>query len=331
MAPLNLQELGVGARVQHPLLVFDRAEKTTGAGDPFVVLTLGNATGKLDTAPIWSDKLTWADGASAGQVVQAIGHISLYGKNGTSKRQLQLTAPVRPLPLDPSRVEEFLPKIAGDCTRLWDWIDEKRARMESAKLRRVLALFFDDDDFRLRFERTPGSTAGHHAKLGGLLLHTFEVAHFARTAAKTTRSANADLVLAGALLHDIGKVESYEIGPGGFTYTPCGLIVGHIVLGVLMLERRLAALGQKVCSDAQLLDLQHMILSHHGKPEYGSPVEPATVEAEILHWADEASAKANDMSEALEDPDGFLDGGEVSSKRIWRVGRRVWRRPHGWD
>src|SRR5215208_4249737 len=284
MAPLNLQELGVGARVQHPLLVFDRAEKTTGAGDPFVILTLGNSSGKLDTAPIWSDKIQWAEGASAGQIVQAIGHIALYGKNGTAKRQLQLTAPVRPLPRDQSRVEEFLP-----------------------------------------------NTAGHHAKLGGLLLHTFEVAHFARTAARTTRGANPDLVFAGALLHDIGKVDSYEIGPGGFTYTPCGLIVGHIVLGVLMLERRLATLREKVCTDGQLLDLQHMILSHHGKPEYGSPVEPATVEAEILHWADEASAKANDMSEALEDPDGFLDGGEVSSKRIWRVGRRVWRRPHDWD
>src|SRR5256885_2038852 len=82
MPPLNLQDLGVGDRVQHPLLVFDRAEKTTSAGDPFVVLTLGNASGKLDTAPIWSDKLQWAAGASAGRVVQTIGHIALYGKHG---------------------------------------------------------------------------------------------------------------------------------------------------------------------------------------------------------------------------------------------------------
>ena len=142
--------------------------------------------------------------------------------------------------------------------------------------------------------------------------------------------ANVDLVVAGALLHDIGKVDAYTIGPGGFTYTPCGLLVGHVVLGVMMLERRLAAAGVGVCSEGQLLDLQHMILSHHGKLEFGSPVEPMTVEAEILHWADEESAKATDMLEALDDADAFPDGGEVS-KRVWRVGRRVWRRPHTWD
>jgi 3'-5' exoribonuclease len=87
-----------------------------------------------------------------------------------------------------------------------------------------------------------------------------------------------------------------------------------------------------VCSEGQLLDLQHMILSHHGALELGSPVQPMTSEAEIVHWADEASAKANDMIESLEDSEAFPSGGEFSDKWPWRVGHKIWRRPEGiWE
>jgi 3'-5' exoribonuclease len=192
-------------------------------------------------------------------------------------------------------------------------------------------LCFGDDDFRLRLELTPGSVNGHHAKLGGLLLHIYEVTSIAKATAKTM-NANVDLVVAGALLHDIGKVEAYGIEDGVFGNTPCGLLLGHVVLGCLMLERRMAALGKTICSPGQLLDLQHMILSHHGSLEFGSPVQPMTTEAEIVHWADEASAKANDMMESLDDSESFASGREFSDKRPWRVGRRIWRRPDGtWE
>jgi 3'-5' exoribonuclease len=330
MPPLNLAQLGVGDRVQHDLLVVDRTEKKTNAGDPFVLLTLGNSSGRIETAPIWSDKIEWAEGAECGRVVQVIGNVSLYGKNGSSKRQLTITAPLRVLPQEQADVEAFLPRVAADLTRLWDWMDRTRADVESVRLRRVLDLFFGDDAFREQFERTPGSTGGHHAKVGGLLMHVYEVTNIAKQTARTMRTANVDLVVAGAMLHDVGKVEAYRVGPGGFTFTPCGLLVGHVVLGVLMLERRLAALGEDVCTEGQLLELQHLILSHHGKLEYGSPVEPMTAEAEIVHRADESSAKAADFLESLDDPEHWTEGDEFS-KRVWRVGRRIWKRPHAWD
>ena len=332
MPALQIPALDPGTRVQHELLVRDRAEKRTNSGDPFVILTLGNSTGTIDTAPIWSDRLDWAAGADTGRVVQAIGEVSLYNGKGQLKRQLALTAPLRVLPSERFRAEEFLPSIDESVELLWARLDKARASVRSETLRAVLDLVFRDDDFRVRFERTPGSTAGHHAKLGGLLQHTMEVANIAVTAAKSVRKASLDLVVAGALLHDVGKVEAYEIGSGGFTYSPCGLLLGHVVLGALMLERRVAAVTREtpVCSDGQLLELQHMILSHHGKLEFGSPVPPMTPEAEIVHWADEASAKATDMFDALDDRDLWPDGEEFS-KRVWRLDRRVWRRPHDWD
>lgn len=327
MEPLNLGQLAVGARVQHELLVVERQDKTQNNGDPFVVLKLGNSSGFIDVAPIWSSQRGWADGADRGRVVQAIGQVGVYAKTG--KRQIQLTSPLRVLPPEQVNLEAFLPRIPGDITRLWDWVDKRRGELATPALRRAVDLFYGDDDFRTRLERTPGSVNGHHAKLGGLLLHVFEVTSIARQTAKTM-GANVELVTAGALLHDVGKVEAYGIEGAGFTNTTCGLLLGHVVLGCVMLERRLAAAGgTTVCSAGQLLDLQHMILSHHGSLEFGSPVQPMTTEAEIVHWADEASAKANDMMESLEDGDAFASGAEVSDRRPWRVGRRIWRRPDG--
>lgn len=329
MPATNISTLEPGERVQSDFLVLDRSEKKTANGDPFAILSLGNSTGRIDTAPIWSDKLFWAEGAERGTIVQAIGDVSLYGRNGTARRQLAITAPLRILSSSDVDVSSFLETV-GDCTRLWDWVDRQRQEMTSRTLKSVVDLFFANDSFRLRFERAPGSTAGHHAKIGGLLLHTFEVASIARATARTTR-ANQDLVFAGAMLHDIGKVEAYEISAAGFSHTPCGLLLGHIVLGALMLERALARLGSPVCSEGQVLELQHMILSHHGTLEFGSPVQPMTAEAEIIHWADEASAKASDMMDSIDDATNFAAGREVSDTKPWRVRRHVYRRPHGWD
>jgi putative nucleotidyltransferase with HDIG domain len=150
--------------------------------------------------------------------------------------------------------------------------------------------------------------------------------------ARTVRKANADLVVAGAMLHDIGKVEAYGIAPDGFSHTSTGTLLGHVTLGALMFDRRLHA-SDLALSPAQRDEMLHFILSHHGALEFGSPVQPMTTEAEIVHWADEASAKATDMMDELQDPELFPPGGtnDVSAKRSWRLGRRLWRRPAAWD
>jgi len=329
-APLDVPGLTPGDRVQHELLVRERAEKKTSAGDPFVVLKLGNRSGAIDTAPIWSDKLEWAAGADPGRVVQVIGDVALYGRNGTAKRQLAVTAPLRVMPAEHFRADEFLPRVDEDVARLWEKLDRARRSVRSAPLRAVLDCVFGDDVFREQFERAPGSTKGHHAKIGGLLQHTVEVANIAVTSARAIRKANVDLVTAGALLHDVGKVEAYEIGPGGFAATPCGLLVGHVVLGLLHVERRLTTLGEPPCTEGQLLELRHMILSHHGKLEFGSPVVPMTLEAQIVHQADDASAKATDFLDAFDDAELWSDGGPFS-KRSWQLGRQVWKRDHDWE
>lgn len=328
MQPLDIPRLAVGEKIQGMFLISERAEKTPQNGDPFVILTLGNCTGSICTSPVWANQSEWAEGASRGKIVQAIGQVQLYPRTGA--RQLALTAALRVVPNDQVVMTDFLPGVAGGCDKLWEWIDRVRSEIRSATLRRVLDLFYADEAFRLRFERTPASVGGHHAMLGGLLLHVFEVTTIARATAKSVR-ADLDLVTAGALLHDIGKVEAYSVSNAGFGHTNCGMLIGHVVLGAMMLERAVVKAGDDVCSDVQQMELQHIILSHHGALEYGSPVRPMTTEAEIVHWADEASAKASDMSDSLTDDSNFTDGEEISSNRPWRVGRKVWRRSHRWE
>lgn len=332
---LNLARLAPGDRVQNELRVVNRENRRTRDGKPFVVLTLGNSSGEIPTAPVWSESLDWVEGAERGTIVQVIGEVVTYQDGARGRRQVRLEAPLRIV--DPSlvKLDEFLPHIDADIETLWAGVDRYIGEIRSDTLRRVVGLFYGDDAFREKFERWPGSTRGHHAKVGGLLRHVVEVAAIARTIAGTMKSPNGpiadrDLAVAGALLHDVGKVEAYSVGATGFDTTTRGHLIGHVVLGVMMLQERIEASPEPVCSPEQLLEIQHLILSHHGTLEFGSPVRPMTIEADIVHWADEASAKPSSFADSMADDSLFPNDAEMSDP-VWSLDRRrVWRKQHDW-
>lgn len=145
-----------------------------------------------------------------------------------------------------------------------------------------------------RFYRAPAGMKMHHAYLGGLLHHTVDVAELALSMAQTIGHVDTDLVLAGALLHDIGKVK--EISSNiGFPYTTEGKLLGHISLSVMIVREAAADLKMP---DSSLQQLEHIILSHHGDREKGSPMECVTREAFIVHYADEVNAIMNQFDTA---------------------------------
>lgn len=331
--PVNLNSLSVGDRVQHELRVALRENKQTRDGKPYVVLTLGNSQGEMKTAPIWSERLHMVEGAERGRIVQAIGTIGEFRGN---VRQIELSAPLRVIDAALVRLDEFLPAIAEDTQELWNRLDRLRNDMASEQLRAVVGLFFDDDSFREQFERAPGSTRGHHARIGGLLQHVVEVTRIASGIAKVMSTSgptppSSDLVTVGALLHDVGKVEAYSVSARGFETTLSGHLIGHIVLGMQMLDRRHSALPAPVCNEDQLLEIQHLILSHHGTLEFGSPVRPMTIEAEIVHWADESSAKSSSFMDAMADESTFSSDSDIS-ERVWMLdNRRIWQKSHEWE
>jgi 3'-5' exoribonuclease len=314
MAFPDLKRARPGDRLQDPLLIMEVQQKNFGADKECTVLTLGNASGSIDSAPFWGAEQQQLAGIERGHVAQIIGEVGQY----RGKRQLTVTS-IRVLPRDSVDRRQLLPSV-GEIDSYWKKLDEWRHGIAGQKLRRTLDLFFEDPDFRARFEECPASVSGHHAALGGLLKHVCEVAHIARAIGKTCR-ADRDLLLAGALLHDIGKLESYT-WDGVFAYTDRGRLLGHVVLGSLMLDRRIAAEATAPCSAEGLTILHHLILSHHGQLEFGAAVQPMTLEAEVLHYADNASAKATSMSDAIADPDNFTGAEPMSSRGIWQLDRR---------
>jgi len=320
--PVPLPTLVPGDRVQDPLLILEVDQRGSGETG-HTILTFGNASGRLASAPFWSGDQHLVAGVRRGQVAQVIGEVQLYRE----RRQLKVSS-LRVLPRSLVDARHLLPAI-GDPAPFWELLDRWRAEIQGPRLRAVVGLFYDDPDFRDRYALCPASLGGHHAMLGGLLKHTAEVATIARAISRTA-GADGDLVMAGALLHDIGKLEAYR-WETHFEMTDAGVLLGHVVLGAQMLDREVAGRTPPPCTPEELLILQHLILSHHGRHEYGAPVLPMTLEAEALHYADNASARTASMAEALQDPENFGADDTVSTRRIWSLdNRRVYRGQSDW-
>ncbi|MBI3982776.1 MAG: HD domain-containing protein [Gemmatimonadetes bacterium] len=318
---LHLPSLPSGTRVQDTLLVMEVSTHATDEGHPYTILTLGNSTGEIPTAPFWLEQQDQVAGLRRGHAVQVIGDVVPY----RDRRQLKVMS-LRLLPAGTVDLRSLLPSV-GPVERYWEKLDLRRREIRKPRLARVVNLFYADDGFRERYGQCPASIRGHHARLGGLLKHTVEVTAIARTIGRAC-GADLDIVVAGALLHDIGKLESYA-WDGVFEYTEPGSLLGHVVLGALMLDRRLRAEPEPPCTDRERDVLLHLVLAHHGRLEFGSPIPPMTLEAEVLHWADNASAKTASVADALRDA-RHLAAGAVTGPLASLDRRRLYTGASDW-
>lgn len=311
--PSRLDLLQTGQHIDEPLLVLEVEQRDAPRG-AFTILVLGNRHGRLPSAPFWAEDQPRLAGVVRGTIVQVSGE----GGSFNGKRQLKVVE-LRVLPENSVDRKHLLPSVA-DVRPYWETLDRWRADMRGPRLRHTVDLFYADPGLRARYEECPASTSGHHAELGGLLRHTCEVAAIGRAIARTC-GANADLVVAGALLHDLGKLEAYR-WDRGFEMTDAGALLGHVALGLLMLDRRIRAAVPPPCTDQERLILLHLVGSHHGRQEYGATAPPMTLEAEVLHFADNASAKTASMAEVLSDPEHFAAGALLSTRSVWQLDRR---------
>jgi len=285
---IDVTRAPLGERVQEPFVVV--AVDHRGIDEPFTVFTLGNRAGRIETAPFWLKDLPRVTGIVKGDVVQVIGEIASYH----DRRQLKVSS-LRVLPKDMVDWSDLLPSI-GDTGPYWDALDRWRVKIVRPRLRAVIDLFFSDPEFRRRFDTCPASLNEHHAALGGVLLHTVEVARIARTIARVCR-AEVDVAVAGALLHDIGKTEAYRWS-GAFELSERGALHGPQVLGADLLAQRVRSITTPPCTDHELALLQHVVLAQADTRLHRSPVVPATLEALVIHHADRASAQTAGLAEA---------------------------------
>lgn len=284
---------------------------------PYWRLELKDASGSME-AKIWSPLSLSFPSLAAGQMVQVEGHVSLY------RDQLQLTVDalrildedeVAALPMEDYVLCSARPAadMLADIERLCDSVLVYRPWKKF--MRSVLA----DRRIRPLLLRAPAAKSVHHAYAGGLLEHMLSVAELCMLMADHYPELDRQLLLAAALLHDIGKID--EMGGLLVTeYTDEGRMLGHIVQGIVMLEPYLCKSGLE---PELIMHFKHLIASHHGEPEFGAAREPVTPEAFVLHYADNIDAKMAQCRSILP-PEGEGEGMVWSSYQTL-LGRSVCR------
>lgn len=170
------------------------------------------------------------------------------------------------------------------------------AGVENEHLRALLSGMFEDPEFAGRFLRAPAARVWHHSYLGGLAQHVRDMALIAQRAADVYPEIDRDLLVAGVLVHDLGKVEELEV-TNRIDYSDAGRLIGHIALGAAFIDERIRRID--AFPPELAMKLKHMILSHHGTLEHGSPVVPMTIEAILLHYIDNLDAQARGALQVL--------------------------------
>ena len=285
----QVAEIGDRAEVQGNYLVRSKTLRVSRAGKPYLSLSLGDKTGTVE-ARVWDDAERLDSLFDVGSVVAVAGRASVF------QGQLQLSVKtIEPLPPEAVAPEDFLPSSRFSLDELLAALRQVAASVENPHIRALLLSFLDDEAFSPRLRVAPAAKAMHHAFLGGLVEHVLSMCQILRRIFPHYQRLypgllDRDLLVAGAFLHDIGKV--VEIGSdSGFEYTDEGRLVGHIVIGVEMIGRRAAEMDG--FPPELLAKLKHLIVAHHGTLEFGSPRPPHTAEALLLHLVDMMDARMN--------------------------------------
>ncbi len=298
---MQIKEIVKEGAVSGTFLVLESQWRVARNGSPYAALRIGDRSGEI-SLKVWEITEEIFRDLAKGKVLK----LRATAKNFNGVLQLEASGKedffqvCREGEFDPAC---FLPATTVKLEELWAVIDRVRAALKTKPYQQLIEYFFGDPEFRGKFMRTPGALKIHHAYLGGLLEHTAGVVTLCRAAADYYPGVNRDLLLTGALLHDVGKVDSYASLPV-IEGTDQGRLIGHLVLGVQMVSEAIRAIrrehGEEAFPVAAELPLLHLLISHHGKMEWGSPLEPVLLEACLLHQADNMDAEAAKFREAIQ-------------------------------
>ncbi len=252
----------------------------------YLALTLADKTGAFE-ARMWEEFAEVVATCSEGCYVKAQGLVSKYqGKFQITLSKLRSAASTE---VDPT---DFLPATQFDVEAMWGELRGYVGGFANEDLKRLVFAFLDDEEIGAAFKAAPAAKVLHHAWLGGLLEHVVTLVRVCRATAPFYPEVDPDLLVTGAILHDIGKVRELHWGTS-FGYTLEGQMIGHISIAQGMLREKVQALAP--FPEKLRVLVEHMILSHHGKYEFGSPKLPMTPEALLLNALDDLEAKMQIM------------------------------------
>jgi len=263
----------------------------TKNGRPYVGLKLKDKTGRIE-ARVWDEAERFYESFKDGDVAQVRG----LGESFQGQVQLKVIQ-AKKLDLADVGLVELLPASPFDPEDMFRELKDLIQSIANPHLKGLMEDILNDEELINRFKQAPAAKRFHHAYVGGLLEHTLSVARTAVAVAKLYPQLNRDLLLTGAIIHDMGKVKEFDTGASG-DYTAEGRLLGHLIIGLEILEAKLAAREDFPEDTASLL--KHLIISHHGEYQFGSPKKPKILEALALYALDDLDAKLNGIGSFIE-------------------------------
>ncbi len=283
--------------------------KMTKKGLPYLDMVLCDPTGEI-TAVFWEYNPDIHGDFNVNTVVKVRGNVSQYNGND----QLRIERIRRTSEADGISIADFVPssEIPGDV--LYNNILDVVSSFEDAELAALCRNILESEKEHLLF--WPAAFKLHHAIRGGLLYHTLSVVRLCESICKIYPFIRRDLLLAGAILHDIGKVWEFSVGDAGIAndYSVKGNLLGHLYMGAIRIEEEAAKIGM---AEEKSVLLQHMLISHHGDPEFGAAVRPMFIEAEVLSQLDCLDATIYEMGSAI----AGVGAGEFTGRQ-WALDNR---------
>jgi 3'-5' exoribonuclease len=288
MKQIFVRDLAPDSPVRTTFLVQSKERKITSSGSAYLDLNLQDTTGAI-SAKVWDYSERTTPAFEADDVIQVEGHVESYrGTPQIRVRKITLCAPEEVNLLD------YLPRTQRDPEQMYAALLERVGRMDEGPLRALLLSILEEPQIAEKYKLAPAAMSYHHAFLGGLLEHVSSLISLADRVADHYPWLRRDLIIAGLILHDIGKTEELNF-TRGFRYSTRGQLIGHITIALEMVQTRIRQIPD---FPAEVKDqLEHIILSHHGKLEFGSPKEPMFAEALVVHYLDDMDSKLQAIRE----------------------------------
>src|SRR6266436_6568126 len=267
-------------------VVASKQVKAKKNGEPYLALTLADRTGQIE-AKMWDNVEEFILAFEQDDFLKVKGLVNKY------KNRFQLTIhKLRRMEEADIDFTDYLPKTTKDIGELWRTLTEFVATFQNPHLKSLVELFMADSEIAERYRNAPAAKTLHHAYIGGLLDHVVSLFRSCDLLSQNYPQVNRDLLLTGAFLHDIGKIQELTYNRA-FSYSTRGQLLGHMIIELEMLQAKLAQLPG--FPDELKILLEHMIISHHGQYDFGSPKLPMFPEALMLHYLDDLDSKMEAM------------------------------------
>jgi 3'-5' exoribonuclease len=303
-------------------LVLAKQLRTTKQNKPYLNLALGDKTGQIEARAWELGDPRIAKDFERGDIVKVRGSVSRYD----DRTQLKVDQLRKALAGEADKLD-MLPATTRDVGQLWAQLEATVESLANPDLKRLLKALLGDAALAAAYREAPAARQLHHAWLGGLLEHVVSLLGLADRVAAHYPLLDRDLLLTGVILHDIGKIRELE-WETGFDYTVEGVLLGHIQMGVNLVEKTIAALPD--FPDRLRTLVLHMILSHHGKLEFGSPKLPMIPEALALNFVDDFDAKMQAMASEFEKSAREGKAPDELTGKVWSLDQRQLLNTRAW-